>query len=129
MTLTYRPYAPDFVASVRGGGPDANGQTAERAISPGTGTPCRSCLRDVPKGAEMLILAARPFPEPQPYAETGPIFLCAEPCEPWPGPGLPPILESGPDYLLKGYTADNRILYGTGRIVDQDELDAYACGL
>jgi hypothetical protein len=28
----------------------------------------------------MLILAHRPFPAPQPYAETGPIFLCAEDC-------------------------------------------------
>ena len=76
MTLTYHPYAPDFVAAVRAGGPDANGQTAERAISPGAGTPCRSCLRDVPTGAEMLILAARPFPNCSPMPKPG-RFSCA----------------------------------------------------
>ena len=116
------PYDRAFVGSVRKGGPDAHGHPAERGVSDGHGNPCRSCLHDVPKGAAMLVLAARPFPEPQPYAETGPIFLCAEPCEPWAGEGLPPILRSSPDYLLKGYSADHRIVYGTGRIVAAGEI-------
>ena len=120
------PYDQAFVEAVRDGGPDAYGQPAERAVSEGEGTPCRSCLRDVPAGAEMLVLAARPFPEPQPYAETGPIFLCAEPCEPWDDAGLPPILRTSPDYLLKGYSADHRIVYGTGRVVASNEVEAYA---
>ncbi len=29
---------------------------------------------------------------------------------------MPPVLQSSPDYLLKGYSADFRIVYGTGRI-------------
>lgn len=120
------PYDQSFVGAVRSGGPDAHGMPAERASSDGVGTPCRSCLRDVPEGAEMLVLAARPFPEPQPYAEVGPIFLCAEPCEPWDGEGLPPILATSPDYLLKGYGADDRIVYGTGRVVSAAGLEAYA---
>ena len=116
------PYDPCFVEAVRAGGPDAHGRPAERAVSDGGGNPCRSCLRDVPEGAAMLVLAARPFPEPQPYAETGPIFLCADACEPWSGEGLPPILARSPDYLLKGYAADHRIRYGTGRIVAAGEV-------
>lgn len=126
MTLTFHPYAPDFVAAVRAGGPDAHGQPAERAVSDGAGVPCRSCLRDVPAGRAYLILAARPFPAPQPYAETGPIFLCADPCPPWDGAGAPPILATSPDYLLKGYSPDHRIVYGTGRVVPADALAAYA---
>ena len=120
------PYDPAFVEAVRAGGPDAYGRPAERAVSDGEGNPCRSCLRDVPEGAGMLILAARPFPEPQLYAETGPIFLCADPCEPWAGEGLPPILRTSPDYLVKGYSEDHRIVYGTGRIVASDGVAAHS---
>ena len=119
------PYDEAFVAAVRAGGPDAYGREAERAVRDGDDIPCRSCLRDVPDGAAMLILAACPFPEPQPYAETGPIFLCAEACEPWAGEGPPPILRTSPDYLLKGYSADHRIVYGTGRITPRDGIEAY----
>ena len=77
----------------------------------------------------MLVLAHRPFPDLQPYAETGPIFLCEEACEPWSGEGVPPILGSSPDYLLKGYGSDYRIRYGTGRIVSAELIPAYAAEL
>ena len=124
--MRFQTYDPDFVARVRSGGPDADGRPAERAVSGGAATPCRCCLRDVPEGAEMLIVAARPFPEPQPYAELGPIFLCAEECEPWAGEGPPPILGTSPDYLVKGYSSDDRIVYGTGRVTPADEIERYA---
>jgi len=65
------------------GGLDANGQAPERAVSNGNGNPCRHCLTFIPEGAPMLILAHRPFPDLQPYAETGPIFLCADTCSRW----------------------------------------------
>lgn len=90
------------------------------------GNPCRCCLKEVPKGAAMLICAARPFPTLQPYAETGPIFLCADDCEAWSGQGVPPILQTSPDYLLKAYDDDNRIVYGTGKITAAAELADYA---
>lgn len=126
MTTKFTPLDPDFVASIRGGGPDANGQPAEHHVSKGAGTPCRSCLRNIPEGETYLIFAARPFPAPQPYAETGPIFLCAKDCEPWAGDGVPPILESSPEYLLKAYSADHRIIYGTGQITQAGEISGYA---
>ncbi|MEO8531078.1 MAG: DUF1203 domain-containing protein, partial [Deltaproteobacteria bacterium] len=109
MAHQFRPYDQRFVDQIRAGGPDANGQPAEHAISDGVRTPCRSCLNDVPNGKGMLILAARPFPDLQPYAELGPIFLCEDHCTPWSGDGLPLILQTSPDYLMKGYRADNRI--------------------
>ena len=59
----------------------------------------------------MLILAHRPFPAPQPYAELGPIFLCADACAPGGGSDIPEILAS-PDYIIRGYSAENRIVYG-----------------
>jgi hypothetical protein len=124
--LRYHPYEPDFVARVRAGGPDDYGRPAERAVSNGDGVPCRSCLRQVPAGRAYLIVAARPFPEVQPYAETGPIFLCADDCEAWAGEGVPRVLASAPDYLVKGYSGDHRIVYGTGAVVPAGDLAARA---
>lgn len=127
MELIYEAMTTEAVRALRAGGPDANGQPPERgAIADGQGEPCRHCLDQVPAGREYLILAHRPFPAPQPYAETGPIFLCAEDCARWQGEGVPPILRTSPDYLLKGYTAQDRICYGTGRIVPAAGVPAYA---
>lgn len=127
--IQFLPLPSDQVAALQSGGPDAYGLAPERSLSDGVGNPCRHCLDFIPEGAGMLILAHRPFSHPQPYAETGPIFLCAAPCRPWTGIGLPPILAEGEDFLLKGYTADQRIRYGTGRIVATPDIPAYAAGL
>jgi hypothetical protein len=126
MTNTYHSLDAAFVARVRGGGPDANGQVGERTLSDGDGNPCRNCLHDITAGDEMLILTAGPFSGLQPYAETGPIFLCARDCGAWMSPGVPLVLQSAPDYLLKAYSKDERIIYGAGKIVDCGDLDAYA---
>ncbi|MDX8353280.1 DUF1203 domain-containing protein [Cognatiyoonia sp. IB215182] len=129
MTLTYLPYDDDEVARLRAGEPDAYGNPAERAISSGVGTPCRSCLRNVPEGAEMLVCAARPFSDLQPYAETGPVFFCADECMPHAGDAVPAILETSPDYLVKAYDRTDRIIYGTGQITPKAEIAEYAARL
>ena len=130
MHLVFEAMDSATVAALRAGGPDANGQPAERgAVSDGKGVPCRHCLHDTPAGEAYLILAHRPFPAPQPYAETGPIFLCAGDCARWQGAGVPPILTTSAEYLLKGYSADHRILYGTGRVVRREEVEGHAAGL
>lgn len=111
---TFTALPTETVEAWRAGAPDANGNPPERHISNGAGNPCRHCLHHVPKGADMLILAHKPFEGTHPYAETGPIFLCADPCERGGGTALPAILTSSPDYLIKGYGTDDRIVYGTG---------------
>jgi len=77
----------------------------------------------------MLILSARPFPDAQPYAEQGPIFLCADSCAPFDGNGVPPVLTSSPDYLVKAYCAENRIIYGTGQITPALDINSYCAAL
>jgi hypothetical protein len=114
--MHFTPIPTAIVRAYQSGAPDANGQIPERHISDGNGNPCRHCLRMIPKGAPMLVLAHRPFPAPQPYAELGPIFLCADPCEAGGGDVLPEILNS-PDYIVRGYGPDDRIVYGTGAVV------------
>lgn len=111
-----------IVRALQNGGPDAHGQTAERVTSDGGGNPCRHCLSYIPKGAGMLILAHRPFPEAQPYAETGPIFLCSDHCTAHQDDHTPEVFTRSPDYLIKGYGADDRIVYGTGIVIARDEM-------
>lgn len=124
----FRPIPTAEVRRLQAGGVDAYGRAPERVVAAGA-APCRHCLRHVPEGAPMLIVAHRPFPELQPYAETGPIFLCAIPCEPWQGEGVPPVLTSSPAYLLRGYGSDDRIVYGTGAVVAREALEARADAL
>ncbi|MCF6272337.1 MAG: DUF1203 domain-containing protein [Rhodobacteraceae bacterium] len=126
MKLEFHPYDSAWVKNIRQGGADDYGLPAERAVSDGKGKPCRHCLQYIPVGAAMLICAARPFPVKQPYAETGPIFLCAEACAAYAGEEVPPVLQDSPEYLLKGYSSDFRIVYGTGQITPQAEIERVA---
>ena len=123
--MRFEPIPTDLVRAYQAGGLDANGQVPERHVSQGGGNPCRHCLKLIPDGAEMLILAHRPFPAPQPYAEVGPIFLCADRCEAGGGEALPAMLAS-PDYIVRGYGPDDRIVYGTGGVVATGEIPARA---
>lgn len=87
---------------------------------------CRHCLSPTPPDQDMLILAYRPFEGLNPYTETGPIFLCAEECEaPRPGADIPALLASA-QYLVRGYSAEERIVYGTGQVVATSDIPAYA---
>ena len=115
----------ETIRAYRSGTADANGQTPERHIAQGAGNPCRHCLALIPEGAPMLVLAHRPFPAPQPYAEIGPIFLCADACANGSTQILPKMLDS-PDYIIRAYGKDDRILYGTGAVVPTTSLTAEA---
>lgn len=124
--MRYTALPTDIVRALQSGGPDAYGHAPERSLSDGGGNPCRHCLCNIPQGAPMLILAHRPFDGLHPYAETGPIFLCAEPCARGGGTKPPAILQTSPDYLLKGYGTDDRIVYGTGAITLAGDIAARA---
>lgn len=105
------------------GGADAYGMPPERQISDGDGVPCRHCLRNVPAGKPYLILAYRPFRALQPYAETGPVFLCADECERAPESDvMPEIFRASTDWLLRGYGSDDRIVYGTGAVTPKKDV-------
>jgi hypothetical protein len=109
------------------GGPDAYGIAPERRMSDGDGVPCRHCLQDVAKGEAYLTLAYRPFPELQPYAETGPIFLHAEPCERAEDRSeTPAMLMKRAHHLIKGYGRDDRIVYSTGKVVAASDFASAA---
>ncbi len=107
------------------GAADANGQPAEQHAAVDD-TPCRHCLEDVAEGESFLILAYRLFPAAQPYAEIGPIFLHSAECVRYDkGAELPPMLTS-PSYIVRGYDAADRIVYGSGGVVATSDLEKRA---
>lgn len=117
----------EIARAYQNGAPDANGQLPERHISDGDGIPCRHCLQDVAAGEPYLILAHRPFPSVQPYAELGPIFLHAEACERYAqGEEVPPVVMRSQRMLIRGYNAQNRIVYGTGQVVPVENIQGTA---
>ncbi|HEV7433652.1 MAG TPA: DUF1203 domain-containing protein [Pseudorhizobium sp.] len=121
--LIFSAIASEHAEALRSGSPDAYGRKPERLMSAGAGMPCRHCLNVITEGEELLVLAYCPFPELQPYAETGPIFLHAQACRRYDACEiLPPILETSPDYILRGYGHDDRIVYGTGAVTAQRDI-------
>ena len=131
MSLRYSGLPTEIATALRGGGPDANGQAPERRISDGDGVPCRHCLGYIAKDLPYLVFAYRPLPVPQPYAELGPVFIHADECPAYdPAAGLPDRdRDSGEQRILRGYGADDRIVYGTGIVVDADAIDRAAAGI
>lgn len=123
MKLLFKALPTQEVRAQQAGGPDAYGMPPERRISDGHGVPCRHCLKNVGAGEAYLILAYRPFPALQPYAETGPIFLHAEPCERAADADmLPELFGNTASYIVRGYGHDDRIVYGTGAVVPTPEI-------
>ena len=113
--------------ALRAGAPDSYGLTPERRITRGGGYPCRHCLDFIGEGEPYLTLAYRPFPALQPYAETGPIFIHAEPCARYAASEiLPPVLTESPDFILRGYGHDDRIVYGTGAVTLKEKVEERA---
>jgi len=119
----------DATAHFWDGGPDANGQPPERHVSDGDGVPCRHCLTDVAKGEPFLILAYRPFPRPLPYAEIGPIFLHADACRRYEESSIPAMFLARKQIQIRGYRADDRIVYGTGKVIPTTDLAETAANL
>lgn len=129
-TLRFLPLATALVRSLQAGGPDAYGRPPERRLSDGDGVPCRHCLAEVPAGRSYLVLALRPFATLQPYAETGPVFLCAEPCPRHPETDeTPTLFRTWPRLLLRGYDVAERIVYGSGTLTSGDDLAGVASRL
>ena len=103
MLIKYVALPTEEVRALQRGAPDAYGMPPERKVSGGDGVPCRHCLRHVRAGEPYLVLAYRPFPALQPYAETGPIFLHAEECvRAAESDVLCEMFRPTPDYILRG---------------------------
>lgn len=107
----------------RQGGADANAQAPVIARAEGGANPCRHCLQLIGDGELKLVLCYRPFEgAPQPYAETGPIFLHQSACQRYEGDDLPAWFAFMDPAAIRGYGANDWIRYETGRVVSGREL-------
>lgn len=122
MALKIAGITTHEVERLRRGEPDANGQPALRRVAEGGANPCRHCLGLIADGDEKLVLAYRPFADVQPYAETGPIFLHAEPCPRYESAELPAWFAYMDPAIVRGYGDDHWIRYDTGDVVRGPEL-------
>jgi hypothetical protein len=131
--IQFEAMPTDVTRGYQAGGPDAYGRPPERRIADGKGqfrVPCRHCLADVAVGEEYLIVAHRPFTTIHPYTETGPIFLHARACERHPASErMPDMLSRSSQMIVRGYSADERIVYGTGAVVATDRIAEAAATL
>lgn len=110
-----------------GGGTDAHGQTPLIRKAEGLANPCRHCLGLIREGEPKLVLAYRPFEGgPQPYAETGPIFLHDTHCPRYDRDALPGWFAFLDPAAIRGYDENDWIRYDTGAIVRGSDL-AGAC--
>ena len=126
MAIRFVALETALVMRLRDGAPDGNGMVPERGMTPADGYPCRHCLGLIAKGDAYLTLAHRPFPALQPYAELGPIFLHANDCPRGGSDAEIPKFLNSPHYMVRGYGADDRIVYGTGTIEATSEIPAAA---
>jgi Protein of unknown function (DUF1203) len=126
MVIKFVALETSLVSRWRDGAADCNGLTPERGLTATEGYPCRYCLGLIAKGDGYLTLAHRPFPALQPYAELGPIFLHANACMRGGGNAAIPEFLNSPRYMVRGYCADDRIVYGTGTIEATAEIPAVA---
>jgi len=123
MTIRFSALETPFVRALQAGGRDANNMLPEKVISPGGGVPCRHCLQYIEAGEEMLIISYRPFETVQPYAEQGPVFLHGRPCNRHEETETSPLMfQEWEQLLIRGYTRDERIKYGTGKVVKTEFL-------
>ena len=121
------PIPTDHAKKFWSGQVDANDQPPEQRISDGGGIDCRHCLSNVISGEPVLLLSYCPFPEAQPFAESGPIFLHANPCKAYTDhANIPPMHIDGKSRIIRGYDSSNQIIYGTGKTVESNNILTYA---
>jgi hypothetical protein len=90
---------------------EAGNRLAVQADAHG-GNPLRCCLRETSPGERVLLLAYTPPGTSGPYAERGPVFIHAEPCEGYLTPGqYPPGLRHR-QQVVRAYDAEGRIADG-----------------
>ena len=95
-------------AARRGAEAGAPDHAVVTADSP-TGYPCRHCLRWAHPGEPMILFPFAAIAPGRPYSESGPIFIHAEPCEPYATPHeFPPEFREG--RVLRAYNSQHDMI-------------------
>jgi hypothetical protein len=122
--LRVSPLDSDIATEARATMIDRFGNVLSELTSDGGGTPCRHCLSEVPEGRGAILIGHSPFTLPGPFREVGPIFVCAETCEPYATPERLPEVVRTRLVQLRAYSAGEEILYPHSRVLPGTEVEA-----
>jgi hypothetical protein len=82
--LTFEAISAAELAEIRAAGRDEAGNSLTVRADNG-GSPVRCCLRETRPGERVMLIAYTPPGTAGAYAERGPVFVHADPCEGYPG--------------------------------------------
>jgi hypothetical protein len=130
MTLTFEAIPAAELAAIRAAGRDEAGNALTVEVDAEGGSPLRCCLRTTRPGEKVLLVAYTPPGGSGGYAERGPVFIHAEPCDGYRTPhDYPPDLY-GRAQTVRAYNERGRIEDGiyvqTGEEADRAIADLLA---
>jgi hypothetical protein len=107
--FTIVPIPAEIAGAAREHGADpVYGHPAHEEGATGYG-PCRACLRPFEPGERRLLLTLDAFHDTGTTPRPGPVFVHAEPCEPYAADRFPPALGFLP-LVLEGHAADGALV-------------------
>ena len=110
--LIFEPIPPERLARIRAAMTDEAGHPLTEQTDREGGSPLRCCLRESRPGERVLLLSYAPPGGRGPYAETGPVFVHAQPCGGYATPDrYPPALRHR-QQVVRAYDHDGRIAAG-----------------
>ena len=110
--LIFEPIPPAKLQEIRAAGTDEAGNRLAVQADPAGGSPLRCCLRESAPGERLLLIAYTPPGTGGAYAERGPVFIHAEPCEGYLTPDQYPPALSHRQQVVRAYDQDGRIADG-----------------
>ena len=120
--LTFEAIPAAGLAEIRAAGRDEAGNSLTVQADNG-GSPVRCCLRETRPGERVMLIAYTPPGTAGAYAERGPVFVHADPCEGYPAPRrYPPGLRHRMQ-VVRAYDRQGRIADG---VLAADGLQAEA---
>jgi hypothetical protein len=108
----FEPIPAATLDGIRAAGMDeAGNQLTVQTVTDG-GSPLRCCLRETVPGERVLLIAYTPPGGRGAYAERGPVFIHAEPCDGYRTPDRYPAALSHRQQVVRAYDWDGRIADG-----------------
>jgi len=117
--LVFEAIPQDRLQQIRAAGVDEGGNRLAVQTDAEGGSPLRCCLRESAPGERVLLIAYTPPGTRGAYAERGPVFIHAQPCEGYLTPHeYPPALRHR-QQVVRAYDRDGRI--ADGMLASDDE--------
>ena len=110
--LSFDPIPPTELQQIRAAGVDEAGNRLSVQTDTTGGSPLRCCLRESAPGEQLLLIAYTPPGGRGAYAERGPVFIHARPCDGYRTPHQYPPGLSHRQQVVRAYDLDGQIADG-----------------